>query len=356
MKRRIPWIGTAVLAALVLTAVAAQADMGPRRMTLPVENLAKETYLVGKPGQFTFALAYEYEILEDALQGSETYPNLQNMFTSNNTFAFETIYGISKNISFSAIIPFRQIQNTSVADSMVLLGLSEQTPHFFNYERGSRGLGDIVLMSYFRTDFSSLLRFGDEYYPSSPDDYDNYYGDEGDTYAGKRQGPALALALGVRLPTGKNDQTDDFGTRLPDDLQLGAGTMDPIVGLLYFQRMFRFGWGLSTLFRMSSQENIYHYEWGKEFTGSAYLSYRLSRSLEWNNQVNLTLLGRDTYEGRAVANTGAKILMFAPSLIYDGPGGVSLQATAQIPLYRDFNEIQLTSDYIINLRTAFNLH
>lgn len=346
--------GTLVAAVVICTAASGLAEIGPRRMTLPTENLAKETYLVGRPGQLTLSLSYEYEILEDARKGPDYYPNFENAFTANNTLALEAVYGVSKNISVSLLVPFKNIQNTSVADSVVLLGLSEDSPRFFNYSRGTNGIGDMIVMTYFRANFSKLLHFGDEYYPASVDDYDNYFDNEPQVYAGKRQGPVLALALGLRLPTGNNGNTDSFGQRIPDDLQLGTGTMDPIVGLLYFQRAYRLGWGLSGLFRMSSQENIYHYEWGNEFVASGYFSYRLTKKLEWTNHFNFTYLGRDIKQGFPVTNRGARILMMAPSLIYETSGGVALQATAQVPIYRDFNEIQLSSDYIINLRTSYS--
>ena len=352
--KRATWIG-AITLIVVCIGSSAWAEIGPRRMTLPTENLAKETYLAGRPGQLTLALSYEYEILEDARKGPDYFPNLENMFTSNNTFCLEGIYGFSKNISLSVLMPFKTIQNTTVADSTILLGLSDQTPRPFNYRRSSRGLGDVILMTYLRANFGNILRFGDEYYPASDDDYDNYGESEQPLYAGKPQGPVLALALGLRLPTGRNDQTDQFGNRLPDDLQLGSGTMDPIAGLLYFQRMYRIGWGLSGLVRVSSQENIFHYQWGNEFIATGYLSYRLTKRLEWTNQFNFTFLGRDIKDSQPVTNRGARVLMAAPSLVYETPGGVTLQATAQVPIYRDYNEIQLSSDYIINLRTSFNL-
>jgi len=352
--KRATWIGATVLAAL-LPASAAWAEIGPRRMTLPTENLAKETYLAGRPGQLTLALSYEYEILEDARKGSDYFPNMENMFTSNNTFCLEGIYGVSKNISLSVLMPFESIQNTTIADSTVLLGLADESPHPFNYRRAARGLGDVIVMTYLRADFGNILRFGDEYYPASDDDYDKYSGSEPDLYAGKAQGPVLALALGLRLPTGRNDQADQFGNRLPDDLQLGSGTMDPIVGLLFFRRMYRLGWGLSSLCRISSQENIFHYEWGNEFIASGYFSYRLTKKLEWTNHFNFTYLGRDIKDSQPVTNWGARVLMMAPSLIYEAAGGVTLQATAQIPIYRDYNEVQLSSDYVINLRTSFTL-
>jgi len=352
--KRATLIGAIALAA-VLIAGNALAETGPRRMTLPTENLAKETYLVGTPGQFTMALSYEYEILEDARQGADYYPNLEQMFTSNNTLAIEAIYGVSKNISFSTVVPFKSIQNTTIADSTVVLGLSDEMVRPFNYDRSARGLGDVIVMTYIRANFGNLLRFGDEYYPASDDDYDNYYSNDSPMYAGKRQGSALALALGLRLPTGKNDIKDQFGNRIDDNLQLGTGTMDPIFGLMYFQRVYRMGWGLSGLVRISSQENIYHYEWGNEFIASGYISYRVTRKMEFTNHFNYTYLGRDQKDGLPVTNRGASVLMMAPSMMFEGPGGVNFQATAQVPLYRDFNEVQLSSDYVINLRTSFNL-
>ena len=342
-----------MLAGVFLSA-GVRAEIGPRRMTLPTENLAKETYLVGQPGQFTFALSYEYEILEDARKGPDYFPNIEQMFTSNNTFALEGIYGVSRNISLSILVPFKYINNTTTADSVVILGLSEQEPRPFNYRRSARGLGDVILMTYFRANFGNLLRFGDEYYPASEDDYDNYFGSEPRLYAGKRQGPVLALALGLRLPTGKNDINDKFGNRIPDDLQLGSGTMDPIVGLLYFQRMYRIGWGFSGLLRISPQENIYHYEWGNELIASGYFGYRLTKRLEWTTHLNMTFLGRDIKDNQPVTNRGARMAMLAPSLTYETPGGVTMQVTAQVPVYRNFNEVQLSSDYIINLRTAYS--
>ncbi len=340
------------LCLFICLAAAATAEIGPRRMTLPTENIAKETYLIAEPGKFNIAFGYEYEILEDARRGDKPHPNTEYAFTSNNTLTMEAMYGLSEHISLSVLVPFEDIQNTSEADSTLILGLSDEVERPFSYRRGTRGVGDIIVMSYFRANFAGLLRFGDEYYPASPDDYDNYWNDEEDLYAGKRQGPVFALALGVRLPTGKNDALDDFGQRIPDDLQAGSGTMDPIVGLLFYHRYYRLGWGVSGLFRMSSQENIYHYEWGNEIVGTAYLSYRLSKRLELINQFNFTYLGRDKNKGEFVTNRGARLLTGAPSLVYEAGHGVSVQATMQIPLYQEFNELQLNSDYIVNLRTS----
>jgi hypothetical protein len=349
MYRRISEIVVAGALLLLAMFAVASADIGPRRITLPSENLAKEAYLTVPSGHWVLAFSYEYEILEDAFRGEKTASNAENSFTLNNTLSFDLTYGLSKNVTLNAIIPYKYVYNTREIDSALVAG----TPGIlFTDRRGSQGLGDIILMSYLRIKFGDLVRFGDEYYPTGDDGYDDYITDGPSFYAGRRQGPVFALALGVRLPTGNTDVLGKDGNRLPDELQLGTGTMDPIAGLLYHQRYYRIGWGLSGLFRMASQENVHHYEQGSELIGTAYLSYRLNRSLEWVNQLNGNWLGRDMRNGVKMQNSGGSVLFYTPSLIYVGAKNVTVQASAEIPVYRNFNEQQLSSDYIINIRTA----
>ena len=343
--RRVIIISLAVL----WPGVGMSGEIGPRRMTLPNENLAKESYLTIPSGDWVVALSYEYEMLENAFAGKKATSNGENAFTLNNTLATDVTYGLSDNITLSAIIPYKYVYNTHRVDSSLVSGTEGI---FFTDRRGSQGLGDIVLMSYLRIHFGQLVRFGDEYYPTGDDGYDDYMKSGPSEYAGRRQGPVFALALGARIPTGKTDVVDSRGARLPDNLQLGTGTMDPIAGLLYHQRYYRLGWGLSGLYRMSSKENIYHYQWGNEIVAAAYLSYRLNRNLEWVNQFNGNWMDHDTFNGARVPNRGGTVLFYTPSLVYVGAKTVTLQASAEIPIYRDFHESQLMSDYIINIRTA----
>ncbi|MBI5867558.1 MAG: hypothetical protein HZB43_04610 [candidate division Zixibacteria bacterium] len=338
--------------AVAWPAIVHAVDIGPRRMTLPNENLAKESYLTVPAGNWVFAMSYEYEMLKNVFTGSKETTNSSNSFTLNNTLALDVTYGLSDNITLNAIIPYKYVFNTRRVDSALVSG-SEGI--FFTDRRGSQGLGDIVIMSYLRIHFGRLIRFGDEYYPSGDDGYDDYIASGPNEYAGRHQGPIFALALGARIPTGKTDIADSRNQRLPDNLQLGTGTMDPIGGILYHQRYYRLGWGLSGLYRLSSKENIYHYQWGNEIVGSAYLSYRLNRSLEFVNQFNGNWMDTDTYNYVRVPNAGGTVVFYTPSLIYVGAKNMTLQASAEIPIYRDFASSQLMSDYIINVRTSFNI-
>lgn len=334
----------------ILAATAAAQEIGPRRMVLPGESLAKEAYLTVGKGRWVAAFAYQYEILEDARKFNEETYNYESSFTMNSHLALDLTYGLSENVTLNAILPYRYVYNTRKVDS----GLVAGTPGiFFNSRRGSQGMGDVIIMTYLKLNFGDLLYFGERYGSGAEDGYDEYIREHPNSYAGRRQGAVFSLALGVRLPTGRTDVLNADGNRLPDDLQLGSGTMDPIAGLLYHHRHYRVGWGLSGIYRVSSQENIYHYEWGSEFIGSAYISFRLNRNLEWVNQFNGTTLARDMRNGVPTTNRGAKLVFYTPSLIYVGSKSVTLQVSAQIPIHREFNETQLSSDYIINLRTSF---
>jgi len=348
MYRRITGLFVAALW-LLSTLPASAVEIGPRRITLPTENLAKEGYLTVPSGKWVFALSYEYEILEDAYMGEKPSYNSANTFTENNTLALDMTYGLSENITLNAVVPYKYVYNTREVDSALVSGTEGV---FFTDRRGSQGLGDVIVMTYLRLNFGDLTRFDDEDWASGDDGYDDYIGKGAKMYAGRRQGAAFALALGLRLPTGNTDVTDKNGQRLADDLQLGTGTMDPIFGLLYHQRYFRFGWGLSGLYRITSQENIHHYQFGNEAVAAAYVSYRINRNLEWVNQLNGNWLARDMQNGVPTTNRGGSVLFYTPSLIYVGANNVTVQASAEVPVYRDYNEQQLSSDYIINLRTA----
>lgn len=338
------------LGLLLLAATGLADEIGPRRMLLPNESLAKEAYLTVAQGNWVTALSYEYEILEDAVYYNEETLNTEHSFTLNTSLALDITFGLSENITINAIVPYRYIYNTRRIDSALVAG----TPGmFFDSRRGSQGLGDIILMSYFKLNMGQTLYFGDHYTPEGNDGYDDYIAESPTMYAGRRQGAVLATTFGVRLPTGSTDAVDDNGNRLPDNLQLGTGTLDPIVGLLYHHRYYRLGWGMSGLYRFSTSENIHHYQWGDELLGAAYLSYRLNKNLECVAQFNGMQLGRDERDGLPVPNRGGKILYFTPSLVYVGSKMVTLQASAEIQVYHNLNENQLASDYIINLRTSF---
>jgi hypothetical protein len=66
----------------------------------------------------------------------------------------------------------------------------------------------------------------------------------------------VSLLLGVSVPTGSTDQ-DEKGTLLPYSMQLGSGTFDPFIGVLYEGSKTPFWWGanISYLAKIAERRN-----------------------------------------------------------------------------------------------------
>ena len=79
---RAKWIGTLAVALVFLGAAVCLAETGPRRMTLPTENIAKETYLIGEPGQFTLLIDIKTGAIETYKVLDRILAEYQDIFTS----------------------------------------------------------------------------------------------------------------------------------------------------------------------------------------------------------------------------------------------------------------------------------
>jgi len=87
----------------------------------------------------------------------------------------------------------------------------------------------------------------------------------------------LVGGLGLSIPTGSinaNDITpmNEQGQKLPYPMQLGTGTVDPIMALTYFVLKSNHGWGadIRNTFRLYDNNNGYHF--GNSFSTTAWYS------------------------------------------------------------------------------------
>ena len=77
-----------------------------------------------------------------------------------------------------------------------------QNPNLYNggkYFRESYGLGDVLLQARIQRTFFNEI--------------------------------PIVLGIGVKLSNGKINMTDEFGERISDNLQVGTGTVDPILSI-----------------------------------------------------------------------------------------------------------------------------
>jgi hypothetical protein len=179
--------------------------------------------------------------------------------------------------------------------------------------------------------------------------------------------------LGVALPLGSTEETGVVLTplntrlrvRLPYPMQLGSGTVDPLLGLSltrYFER-----WSVGAQWRatMRVEDNDEGYRLGDEHRLSAWLSYPWSRYVATSLRIEAFDKGRVDGSDPVIAapvqtadpnNHGFRRVDLALGLSLRGHGdwmGHRLAVEANVPLHRDLNGPQLETDWQLTVGYQF---
>ncbi len=186
----------------------------------------------------------------------------------------------------------------------------------------------------------------------------------------------FSLFLGMSLPTGSINEKNSShpvasrkGEQLPYGMQLGSGTFDPIIGLLYQGSSSPLWWGVDVMYTGRWYNNSRDYRLGDEFRYDLYAMYQFRYDALVQVQLNGKVWGRIRGE-MDEARTGAsgRATQGDPNSNYmtplwdpDNYGGHKISATVGfqwqpvplqildinvgIPLYQDLNGPQLEEDY-----------
>ena len=147
-------------------------------------------------------------------------------------------------------------------------------------------------------------------------------------------------------------------------MQLGTGTWDPMIGLLYSGSSSPWWWGVNGIYTARIQDNDRDYRLGDEFRVDAYGMHQLSDSLLAEVQLNgkyngriedptagpmfmSTLMNPDNYGGRKLGTTIGLQWQPAPFHI------INLQYSKN--LFSDLNGPQLQDDHSIMLTWYYEL-
>lgn len=190
----------------------------------------------------------------------------------------------------------------------------------------------------------------------------------------------LSLFLGLSLPTGSISEKNSTHPvmmrqteQLPYGMQLGSGTVDPGIGLLYQGSRSPWWWGVNGVYTARLYDNRRDYHLGDEFRLDTYAMYQFRYNLLAQLQLNAEYKGEisgtmDAYadgsSGHAVKGDPASPAM-TPLWDTSSYGGRKLFATVGlqwqpaplhiidlnigVPLYQDLNGPQLQSDYRVML-------
>lgn len=170
----------------------------------------------------------------------------------------------------------------------------------------------------------------------------------------------LSMIGGASLPTGADDAADGLG-RLPRGLQVGRGTLDPMVGLTA-TRWTPF-WALSAnaVYRAGGEDEGYefgdslrydlayeHAIWPRELPEEGLPDY-LYAIVELNGEV----VGRDRSLGAVQGSTGGHVVYLSPGLQFITPR-YAIEAGVQIPVATEMNGLQPEPEATFVLSNRFS--
>ena len=275
-------------------------------------------YNDSQSGQFSLGISYEHEQLDRAKYENRFIPNYNKERTNNSSLTIITSYGVTDHFSITAFFPFRYILNQKVL-------FRGQNPNMYNggkYFRESYGLGDVLLQA----------RIQRNVFNETP----------------------LVLGIGIKLSNGKINMTDEFGDRISDNLQVGTGTVDPILSIYSSKDIKNLVLSGGVFTRISNGENIYGYQYGNEIQTLINLDYIENPLLYGGLQFSHLLATRDYYEyGKISRDRGGENYFMTGKIGTKATDNLDFELTLQLPLYQKLNESQLVSPFIIQFGSLF---
>ncbi len=180
----------------------------------------------------------------------------------------------------------------------------------------------------------------------------------------------VSLLLGVSVPTGSIDQ-DEKGVLLPYSMQLGSGTFDPFIGVLYQGSRTPFWWGANISYLGRFYENYKSYKLGDEFRCDVYSFYQLRYDLVGELQIKGKYVGDIEGQARQIEQ-GDGHMMGKPRMPFmsnlydpDNYGGATVDLTVglqwqpfhnhiinaqlSVPIFQNLHGTQLERDYNASL-------
>ena len=228
-------------------------------------------------------------------------------------------YGVSNNFSLEALIPWQAVTN----EKILFTGQSSHQPEGGKYVRHSQGFGDALVMGRYQLDHKKVH---------------------------------MALAAGIKLASGNANATDLYGTRIPDNLQIGSGTVDPVFAL--FGAYTGMNWIVhgNIFSRIPLRENIYGYKYGLETHANMGVNYDLSDLIFLRSHVNVINTSRDRYQyGELDFSRGGLWVYFVPGLGIRVSETITIDLQYPLPIYQFVNESQLVPSDLLTMNFSYTL-
>lgn len=159
---------------------------------------------------------------------------------------------------------------------------------------------------------------------------------------------------GLKFPTGRADRRDARG-RLPQPLQLGSGSFDPVVSGVFTWQRLRWEADFDLGYRFNT--SAHGFRFGDTFTHNAAFEYRLwpgtlpeagvPSFVNGVLELNGIRTQRDEQHGGKIGDSGGYTLFLSPGLQYVTQRWVA-EISVQLPVVQDLHGRQLKTDHILS--------
>ncbi|HEY3698690.1 MAG TPA: hypothetical protein VGK97_05110 [Spongiibacteraceae bacterium] len=171
----------------------------------------------------------------------------------------------------------------------------------------------------------------------------------------------LGVLFGVKLPTGSHtrsgtsiDPTAPDPVPIDRGLQPGTGTTDAILGVYYADNLNKnWSYFAQGLFQRAFNSKD-QYKPGDGINVNIGLRYQGFAAITPQFQLNARHIERDSGANADIFSTGGTLLYLSPGISVPINKQASIYGFVQVPLYQDFNGVQLAPRYTASLGARFS--
>jgi hypothetical protein len=172
----------------------------------------------------------------------------------------------------------------------------------------------------------------------------------------------LTLGLGLKTPTGKNNEKTATGGYVHAMMQPGTGSWDPLLMVNYMRAFYPLILQANLFYHVSTQGDE-GYQFGNQLAYNFIARYQVANYVNLGLDLNGIHAGKDQdHDGKfskpAVSmvdnpnNTGLDSILFSPSIQFKIPNsGGNMELKYQVPLYQNVNGYQ----QVIDQRLLFSI-
>ncbi len=157
---------------------------------------------------------------------------------------------------------------------------------------------------------------------------------------------SYGLSFGLKLPTGSTRVANSDGVTAERALQPGTGSTDLVLGGFYSTpgAQADSSWFAQVLYQqaLSIKDD---FRPGRQFQLNVGYRYPLTHDLQALLQVNTSIKDRDSGANAEPELSGSRLVFLSPGLSYALTPDVQLYGFVQLPVYRNYNGIQLAVDW-----------